>query len=486
MRMLVDFMTLIWQFNRNALCRDRIEETDRLAAARHEGRGRASPSSLDADSEGEEGKYYLWSEAGDRRRPDRHLRRSVQDGLRRHAATAISRARTFCSASARPRRIRSPEADEALLASQRELLLARAQKRVPPMRDDKVLADWNGMVIAALANAGAVFQKAEWIDGRDHGVRFRRQGAGRRRPALSFLAQRQARRTRASPTTTRIWRARRWRSGKSTGEKRFLDQAKRWVRTLNEHFWDDANGGYFFTADDADPLIVRARMCSTSPAVRQRHDAGVLARLHHGHRATATMRDRANACSQAFAGEAARASSRMGSFFNGLEIAMTGCRSSSSGRSNNPKTHELIAAVLGRSLPNRLLMVVVAGRGAAAGPSGATARRCRTASPRPMSASATCSAPITNPVTLTQVLQLPVRPQSPVPRRNRAAPSNRRRLPAMLQAQPSAVASPSDNIRRRAMAATVVQIKGAFACALLTTAFMALSACAERHADRGL
>ena len=54
------------------------------------------------------------------------------------------------------------EADEALLKKQRDMLLAVRQKRVPPMRDDKVLADWNGLAIAALANAGAVFQKPGW------------------------------------------------------------------------------------------------------------------------------------------------------------------------------------------------------------------------------------------------------------------------------------------------------------------------------------
>ena len=45
-----------------------------------------------------------------------------------------------------------------------------------------------------------------------------------------------------------------------TGDKRYLERCEAWVRTLNEYFWDTQNGGYFFTANDSEPLIFRARM----------------------------------------------------------------------------------------------------------------------------------------------------------------------------------------------------------------------------------
>ena len=53
---------------------------------------------------------------------------------------------------------------EAALAQARKILFDARTKRIPPGRDDKVLADWNGMMIAALARAGFAFDRADWID----------------------------------------------------------------------------------------------------------------------------------------------------------------------------------------------------------------------------------------------------------------------------------------------------------------------------------
>src|SRR6202012_4694316 len=55
------------------------------------------------------------------------------------------------------------EADEALMARQRAMLLQVRNKRPAPLRDDKLLADWNGFAIRALAFAGSVFERADWI-----------------------------------------------------------------------------------------------------------------------------------------------------------------------------------------------------------------------------------------------------------------------------------------------------------------------------------
>ena len=61
------------------------------------------------------------------------------------------------------------------LASLRAKLLAVRDTRVRPGLDDKVLADWNGLMIAALANTGAMLSKPAWIDMARTGLRFHRQ-----------------------------------------------------------------------------------------------------------------------------------------------------------------------------------------------------------------------------------------------------------------------------------------------------------------------
>ncbi len=271
-------MTLIWQHNRNALCQNRIEETIGwlLREMRVED---AFAAGLDADSEGEEGKYYIWSEA----EVDAALVGTFAQKFK--AAYGISRDGNFQGknilrriATAAP--YPQSEADEALLAKQCGMLLAARQRRVAPMRDDQVLADANGMVIAALANTGAAMRRAEWV--------------GAAIKAFDFVVK-------VLGEADRLYHS--WRAGKrghagfandyahmaraalalweATGEKRFLEQAQRWVHTLNENFWDEFAGGYYTTAHGQDPLFVRARSIfdQTQPSANGVM-VSVLSRLH--------------------------------------------------------------------------------------------------------------------------------------------------------------------------------------------------------------
>jgi uncharacterized protein YyaL (SSP411 family) len=115
---------------------------------------------------------------------------------------------------------------------------------------------------------------------------------------------------------------------------------------------------------------------------------------------------------QGFAGEAMRAFVSMGSYFNGLEYALTDLHLVVIGPLNNPKTHELSAAILGRALPNRCLSVVSPD---AQFPEGHPMHGKTMVNGQPTAYICqrnTCSAPITNPVTLSQMLQLPQRPQA--------------------------------------------------------------------------
>ena len=116
-------------------------------------------SSLDADSEGEEGKFYVWSRA----EIDRTL--SCDDANLLSDAYDITASGNW-EGHAIPNRIgRPPLSDEedAILAPLRARLLRERTKRIPPGRDDKVLADWNGLMIAALARASRVFEEPHWL-----------------------------------------------------------------------------------------------------------------------------------------------------------------------------------------------------------------------------------------------------------------------------------------------------------------------------------
>ncbi len=404
---IVDMMTMLWQHNRNAICQLRVEETIGwlLREMRVDG---GFASSLDADSEGEEGKYYVWSEA----EIDAILKSTFVQRFK--AAYNVTREGNFNGSNILHRLNSSapfplPEADEALLTRQRALLLAARQERVAPMRDDKVLADANGMVIAAIANAGAVFERPDWtaaaaaafdfvVKMLDEGGKLSHSWRAGKRGHAGF-ADDYAHMSRAALV---LWEV--------TGEKRYLDHAKIWVQTLSDLFWDPHGGGYFFSSNEDDPLIVRTRMAfDQSQPCANGIMIGVLARL-----AKATGEDayqvRANTIVHALAGEAARAYISMGSYFNGLEYLAAALQIVVVGPVNNAKTHQLVAAVLGRSLPNRLL-VVVEPNTALPETHPAFGKTMENGQPTAyICQRQTCSAAIANPVALSQALLLPQRP----------------------------------------------------------------------------
>jgi uncharacterized protein YyaL (SSP411 family) len=405
--MILDQIIHFWQLNRNPIIQQRIEDSVAFLL-RDMKVGDAFASSIDADSEGEEGKYYLWSEA----EIDAALKGTFAQRFK--LAYNVRREGPFQGRNVLQRIGSSApypqsDADEALLKKQRELLLAARQTRQAPFRDNKVLADWNGLAIAALANAGAVLRRSDWTNAAiaafefivktlSDGDRLAHVWHDGKRGDRAF-ADDYAHMIRAALI---LW--------ETVGDKRYLDYAKRWTHTMNEHYWDNNLGGYFFTSDDTDSLIVRTRMLFDQPVPSGNSIMiSQLIRLYQATTDTAYAQ-RADLLCQAFATEAARAYPSCPTFFASLETAIAALQIVVVGPLNNAKTHELVAAIQGRCLPNKLLVVAspdeplpeghpAFGKGLVNGqPAAYVCQR------------GTCSPPITNPVTLSQALQLPVRP----------------------------------------------------------------------------
>jgi hypothetical protein len=404
---LIDLLTLIAPFNRNPLYGARVEETiGWLQREMMVGDGFAA--SLDADVDGEEGAYYVWTDSEIDATLMGTFAQRFKDvyGVRSQGAFGGKNVLNRLTGLPYP----LPEADEALLRRQRALLLsARSQNRKPPLRDDKLLADWNGMAIAALAHAGASFGNPAWL-----GLAVR---------AFDFVLKTLA-------DGDRLYHS--WRDGKrghmgfsddyaqmaraalalweATGDKRYLGYAKQWTHVLNEHFWDAAHGGYYQSADDDAPLLYRVRtIIDQSTPSANAIMIGVLAQLFFA-TGEQSYRDRSNALISSFTAELARSPVGMGTYLNGLETTMAGLQIVIIGPRDAFKTQELISAVLGRSLPNRLLMVFAPGE---ALPEGHPAFGKAMENGQPTAyicQHQACSPPISNAVTLSQALQLPQRP----------------------------------------------------------------------------
>ncbi|MCA8932623.1 MAG: thioredoxin domain-containing protein, partial [Rhodospirillaceae bacterium] len=161
---LLELLTLAWQGTRDPLYAARAAETvDWLAREMIAANG-AFAATLDADSEGEEGKFYVWTEAEiDDALADAGLAGHAETFKRVYGVTAGGNweGKTILTRGLAPG-LEDP-ATEVRLAEARAALLARRAGRVRPGWDDKVLADWNGLMITALAQAGLAFGRADWL-----------------------------------------------------------------------------------------------------------------------------------------------------------------------------------------------------------------------------------------------------------------------------------------------------------------------------------
>jgi uncharacterized protein len=226
----------------------------------------AFAASLDADSEGEEGKFYVWSY-------DEVIRQlGIEDGefFARHYD--VTPAGNFEGHNIL-NRLKSPprsDADEARLAASREKLLSVRALRVRPGLDDKVLADWNGLMIAALANAGSMLEEPRWVDLAHRAFDFvanamtrgDRLGHSWRQGKLKFpgLASDYAAMIRAALALH-----------EATGTASFLDRALQWQKALDHDYANAELGTYYLTAADAEGLVIRP--AATTDEATPNHNA---------------------------------------------------------------------------------------------------------------------------------------------------------------------------------------------------------------------
>lgn len=206
-------------------------------------------SALDADSEGEEGTYYVWTPA--------QLREVLgeEDGAWAAALFDVTEEGTFERGSSVLRLPSDPDDPERYDRVRSALLSARAD-RVPPARDDKVVASWNGLAIAGLAEAGALLGRPGWITAAREAadlildvhlrygrlVRTSRDGAPG--PGTGVLED-YANLAEGLLALHGV-----------TGQARYVREAGALLDTVLEHF-GDGEGGFFDTADDAEKLFSR-------------------------------------------------------------------------------------------------------------------------------------------------------------------------------------------------------------------------------------
>ncbi|OAN53108.1 thioredoxin domain-containing protein [Magnetospirillum moscoviense] len=250
---LVSLLTLLWQETGDPLWRDRVAETIGWLLAEMLAEGDAFAATLDADSEGHEGRFYVWQAAEIDSLLDAETNRWFRQayGITQHGnwegTTILNRSGP------------QPEGAEDLLARARPILKAARDQRVWPGRDDKVLADWNGLMIAALAEAAFVFDQPGWLDAARRAfetVRTRMALPGDRL-AHSLRLDRLSDVGLLDDLATMGLAA--LALYQTTGESPYLREAAAWAEAAQTHHWDQSDGGFFQTATDARDLMVRPK-----------------------------------------------------------------------------------------------------------------------------------------------------------------------------------------------------------------------------------
>lgn len=247
-----------WQFTGNDLFRRRIGETVSWLESEMLLPEGAFASSLDADSEGVEGKFYVW----DHNEIIAHLGENasfyadhydVQPQGNWEGTNILNRTDDGTT----------DDKTETRLTNLSRTLFLEREKRIRPGLDDKILTDWNGYLIRALADVGNALNKPT----------YRALAAN----AFHFISE-------SNPSNSELFHS--WRNGQgvkpalatdyasminaalslyeTSAESQYLGQVKKWFEILKEDYCDGA-GGYYLTSRKSNDLIVRPR-CDSDEA----------------------------------------------------------------------------------------------------------------------------------------------------------------------------------------------------------------------------
>ena len=252
-----------WAITGNALFKRVAEETAGWAMREMQSAEGGYYSSLDADSEHEEGRFYVWTreEAAALLDADEYLVASAHYGLDRapnfedrhwhlYAARPLDEVAAMLGIAA--------EQAQARLESARAKLLAARERRVRPGRDEKVLASWNALMIRGMAHAGRLLAREDWIGSAQRAFDF---VTSRMREGERLLATYKDGRARLNAylddhaflaaAALELMQAR-FRTGD-------LETARWLADRLLECFEDRQAGGFHFTSHDHERLILRPK-----------------------------------------------------------------------------------------------------------------------------------------------------------------------------------------------------------------------------------
>jgi len=333
-------------------------------------------SAEDADSEGEEGKFYVWSA--------KEIRELLgeEDGGLFSRVYGVDPEGNFVEEATRVRTGENilhlskpipevavelemePSDLERKLEGLREKLFRAREERIHPYKDDKILVDWNGLMISSLALAGGVLGDESYTDAARRAARFVLRECRTEKGRLLH----------------------RYRNGQAdipaflddyaflglglldlyeaTFEAQWLRECRDLAREMIVHFWDEEKGGFFFTADDSEELLTRKKEIYDG-AIPSGNSVAALLLLRLGRLTADTeLEERGGATIRAFSQAVAEGPANFPMMLQALDFRIGPTREVVlAGSEGDPELAAMIRAVRIRFLPRTVVALHPEGNG---------------------------------------------------------------------------------------------------------------------------
>jgi len=327
-------------------------------------------SAEDADSEGKEGKFYLWtleevrqalgSEEADFVAEVFNIEKDgnfAEQATRKKSGVNILHLRKTLGEIASDLNL-SQQDLQARLEVIRQKLFAYREKRVHPMKDDKILTDWNGLTIAALAKGAQAFDELEYADAAQRAADF----------ALGNMRK----------PDGRLWH--RYRDGQAGVEAnlddyaflvwglielyeaifdaRYLGVALELTGDMVRHFWDEDGGGLYLVPDDGESLFVRKKEIYDG-AMPSGNSVAMLNLLRLGRMtANSDLEEKAAKIGRAFSRSVKQSPSAYTQLMVALDFGIGPCYEVViAGNAKAEDTKAMLKALRTRFLPNKVVLL---------------------------------------------------------------------------------------------------------------------------------
>jgi uncharacterized protein YyaL (SSP411 family) len=326
-------------------------------------------SAEDADSEGVEGKFYLWTlpelreVLGDE---DGEMAAAVfnarTDGNFRDEATGKSQGTNILHLTRSMEELSASlematDDLEGRVGSIRERLLEARSHRVRPHLDDKVLTDWNGMMIAALAKAGSALGRPDMVEAAGRAATFVMDNLRRDDGRLlhRYRDGEAAIEGHLDDYAFMVWGM--LDLYEATFEPSYLRTAVELNRTMMEHFWDGTSWGLYLTPDDGEELLVRPKEVYDG-AMPSGNSVAMLNLLRLSHLTGGPgLAKRASELGAAFSGDVGRMPVGFTQLMSALDMAISGVREVVIvGDPLSPDTKAMVEAIRRVFSPNTVVL----------------------------------------------------------------------------------------------------------------------------------